>query len=441
MSTDTEFVEFADDRTWLEAESLWLEQTREACCALEPAQRQAMEAAAALTRAVIDRRLAVWTARRRLSGIDRLCAGLDVGPAERWILQTLAADRVKRDLLPPQHAFPHSMDTLVDLAGGPAAAASMDLLKHLRPSAPLLARRWVRTFDSTYGVAVSVEISDQAFSVVVGEPLPLATSMYCTVRDLLGATAVDSNPAPRRPTGVGDIDEVLGGGLAPAELVLLAGGPGIGKTAVALGLAWRMARRGGTTLYCGNEYRLVDLAQRLAKLIVPGIGKTDPECYAPQFARLAEGLAKSQFAFEAQGMDVAAIADRCATVAGQKGPLALVVVDSLQLVDDRSGGPLAALKRLAVELGAPVVVTSQVPRAVGLRAVKRPRPVDLRLSAPEFQVVDRFVCLYRDECHEPDSETPGMMEVAAHDRRRVTRVLTPFDSESGRIGPPEAWER
>jgi replicative DNA helicase len=179
----------------------------------------------------------------------------------------------------------------------------------------------------------------------------------------------------------------------------------------------------------------------LANLIVPDIGQAESASYAPQCARLAEGLAKSQFAFEAQGMDVAAIADRCATVAGQKGPLALVVVDSLQLVDDRSGGPPGALKRLAVELRAPIVVTSQVPRAVGLRPDKRPRPVDLRLSAPEFEAVDRFVCLYRDECHEPDSETPGAMEIAAHDRRGVTRVLTPFDSESGRLGPPEAWER
>jgi hypothetical protein len=198
-------------------------------------------------------------------------------------------------------------------------AATVDMLKHLRPSAPVLSRRWVRTFDATFGVTVSVEISDQAFSVVVGESLPLAASIDCTGWDVLGAVAVDSNPAPRRPTGAGNIDKVLGGGLAPAELVLLAGGPGAGKTAVALALAWRMARRGGTTLSCSNEYRLPDLAKRLAKLIVPGNGKTDPERYAPQFARLAKCLAETQFAFEAQGMDVAAIADRCATVAGQKG--------------------------------------------------------------------------------------------------------------------------
>ncbi len=117
------------------------------------------------------------------------------------------------------------------------------------------------------------------------------------------------------------------------------------------------------------------------------------------------------------------------------------MVDSLQLVDDRSGGPLGALKRLAVELKAPIVVTSQVPRAVGLRADKRPRSVDLRPSAPEFEAVDVFVCLYRDECHEPDSETHGLLENAAHHCRGVTRVLTPFDSESGRLRPPEAWER
>ena len=213
----------------------------------------------------------------------------------------------------------------------------------------------------------------------------------------------------------------------------------MGKTAVALGLAWRMARRGSTTLFCSNESRLEDVARRLAMLIAPDLAQSSADSYAPQLARLTHGLEKSQLAVDAQGMDAAAIADRCAAVAEQKGPLALVVVDSLQLMDDSSGRPLRTLKRLATELRAPVIVTSYRQR-IGMRADKRPRPVDLRLSRPEFEAVDVFVCIYRDECYVSDSETPGMMEIAAHHRRGVTRVVTPFDAESGRIGPAEAWE-
>ena len=84
MSTDSQIVEFEDDRTWLEAESLWLGQVREAFGYVEETARQTMQEAAAVTRAAIDRRLALWTARGRPSGIDRLCAGFEVGASERW---------------------------------------------------------------------------------------------------------------------------------------------------------------------------------------------------------------------------------------------------------------------------------------------------------------------------------------------------------------------
>lgn len=448
MSTDLQIVEFEDDRTWLEAESLWLGQMREAASWVEPTGRQASQDTAAVTRAAIDRRLALWTARGRSSGIDRLCVGLDIGDSERWILRTLAAVRVQRDLLVEARFVlnPVTVDELAKFVGGPFTAASGDLLKYLRPGAPLVARRWLRTFTDPIG-DLAVEITDQALAVVVGAQAPLATSMYSTVSDNIGAMVVSpaaTVAAPRRPTGVADVDAALGGGLAPGELVLLAGCEAVGKTVVALGLAWRMARGGSATLFCANEYRLVDLARRLAKLIVPDLGQANADAYAPQFARLAHRLEKSQFAFDAHGMDTAMIADRCAAIAEQKGPLALVVVDSLPRAEVWWGGPLGAcgaLKRLAVELRAPVIVTSRVPLAVAMRADKRPRPVDLRLSGPEFEAVDVFMCLYRDECYEPDSEMPGMMEIAAHRRRGVTRALTPFDAESGRVGPPEAWER
>ncbi len=443
MSTDSEIVEFEDDRTWLEAESLWLGQMREAASWIEPTGRQASQDAAAVMRAAIDRRLAVWAARGRPSGIDRLCAGLDIGASERWILRTLAAVRAQRDLLVEARFVhnPPTVDELAEFTGGPFTAASGDLLKHLRPGAPLVARRWLRAFGDPIG-DIAVEMTDQAFAVVVGERIPLTTSMYSTVRDIFGTMVVNPSAtvaAARRPTGVADIDKALAGGLAPGELVLLVGDHGMGKTAVALGLAWRMARRGSTTLFCSIESRLEDVARRLAMLIAPDLAQSSAGSYAPQLARLTHGLEKSQLAVDAQGMDAAAIADRCAAVAEQKGPLALVVVDSLQLMDDSSGRPLRTLKRLATELRAPVIVTSYRQR-IGMRVDKRPRPVDLRLSGPELEAVDVFVCLYRDECYESDSKTPGMIEIAAHHRRGVTRVLTPFDAESGRIGPPDAWE-
>ncbi|GAA4848092.1 DNA repair protein RadA [Actinomycetospora corticicola] len=56
-----------------------------------------------------------------------------------------------------------------------------------------------------------------------------------------------------RPTGVGELDRVLGGGLVPGAVVLLAGEPGVGKSTLLLEVAARRARGGGTVLYVTGE--------------------------------------------------------------------------------------------------------------------------------------------------------------------------------------------
>ena len=56
-----------------------------------------------------------------------------------------------------------------------------------------------------------------------------------------------------RPTGVGELDRVLGGGLVPGAVILLAGEPGVGKSTLLLEVAARRARTGGTVLYVTGE--------------------------------------------------------------------------------------------------------------------------------------------------------------------------------------------
>jgi DNA repair protein RadA/Sms len=56
-----------------------------------------------------------------------------------------------------------------------------------------------------------------------------------------------------RPTGVGELDRVLGGGLVPGAVILLAGEPGVGKSTLLLEVAARRARSGGTVLYVTGE--------------------------------------------------------------------------------------------------------------------------------------------------------------------------------------------
>ncbi len=65
---------------------------------------------------------------------------------------------------------------------------------------------------------------------------------------------VEPGSAPRLATGLGEVDRVLGGGLVPGSVVLLAGEPGVGKSTLALQIAAAVLRRHGSVLYvCGEE--------------------------------------------------------------------------------------------------------------------------------------------------------------------------------------------
>ncbi|HWI65425.1 MAG TPA: DNA repair protein RadA [Symbiobacteriaceae bacterium] len=64
---------------------------------------------------------------------------------------------------------------------------------------------------------------------------------------------VEAEDAPRFPTGSGELDRVLGGGIVPGSFVLVGGDPGIGKSTILLQLAMRIAATHGTVLYVSGE--------------------------------------------------------------------------------------------------------------------------------------------------------------------------------------------
>jgi DNA repair protein RadA/Sms len=74
----------------------------------------------------------------------------------------------------------------------------------------------------------------------------------------------------RIPTGVGELDRVLGGGLVPGSVVLLGGDPGIGKSTLLLQAAGAMARRGARTLYVTSEESDQQVRLRAGRLGVTG---------------------------------------------------------------------------------------------------------------------------------------------------------------------------
>ena len=94
---------------------------------------------------------------------------------------------------------------------------------------------------------------------------------------------VEAQQLARLPTGIGELDRVLGGGLVPGSLVLIGGSPGIGKstlTSMALG---NLAGAGRRTLYVSGEESAAQIrlrAERLpgAALQVPVLAETDLDC-------------------------------------------------------------------------------------------------------------------------------------------------------------------
>jgi replicative DNA helicase len=118
-------------------------------------------------------------------------------------------------------------------------------------------------------------------------------------------------------------------------------------------------------------------------------------------------------------------------VAIENDGVGLVVIDYLQLMEGPGENRVQELSRisrrlksLARELKCPVLALSQLSRAVEARNNKRPMMSDLRESGALEQDADTIVMAYRDEYYNPDTEEPGIAEIAiAKQRNNPTGLI------------------
>ena len=221
-------------------------------------------------------------------------------------------------------------------------------------------------------------------------------------------------------TGLIDVDKLLGG-LHPSDLIVLAGRPGMGKTALATNIAFNAAYTSSQTQ--GKEGAVVGFfslemsAEQLAARIISE--QTDVssdrmrkgELSAEEFERLSMAVqtlsAIPIFIDDTPALSVSQLRTRARRLKRQH-KLGLIVVDYLQLMSASAGSRndgrvqeiseiTRGLKTLAKELNVPVVALSQLSRAVEQRDDKRPQLADLRESGTIEQDADVVMFIYREE--------------------------------------------
>ncbi len=261
----------------------------------------------------------------------------------------------------------------------------------------------------------------QEFSKALGSAITLAQAAFKRDGKTVGVA-----------TGFIDLDKKLGG-LHPADLVILAGRPSMGKTSLATNIAFHAAKayRGVR----GADGR-IDLSQRAEDGAV--IGFFSLEMSAEELAtrilaeesgtssdRIRRGEVRREdfdkFVMASQrlaavplyiddtpALSVAALRTRARRLMRQQG-LGLIIVDHIQLLRPSAGSRgfenrvqelsdiTRGLKALAKELDVPVLALSQLSRAVEQREDKRPMLADLRESGSIEQDADVVMFIFREE--------------------------------------------
>jgi replicative DNA helicase len=248
------------------------------------------------------------------------------------------------------------------------------------------------------------------------------------------------------PSGFNDLDAMTFG-FQPSDLVIIAGRPSMGKTALALS----MARHVGVN--CGKRVAVFSLEMSKEQIVLRllcsearvsnsrvrsgNLGESD----FPRLVDAASKIAQADiFIDDTPAISVLEMRAKARRL-HKEAPLSLIVVDYLQLMRGSSRNAerreqeiseiSASLKAIAKELHIPVIALSQLNRAVENRQDKRPIMADLRESGAIEQDADIIGFVYRDEVYNPDTPDKGVAElvVAKHRNGPIGTVRMGFQAE------------
>lgn len=253
------------------------------------------------------------------------------------------------------------------------------------------------------------------------------------------------------PTGYRDLDTPLSG-MQKTDLIILAGRPGSGKTALATNIARNAAADGHPVAIFSLEMSKHQLARRLTSM-VSGVdlqslrsGWFDDDQWNPIVNGCAELSALNFWLNDTSGNPIVSMRAQLRDLM-HKTPIELVVVDFLQLIEpdedthNRSNRVQEiteisrGLKSLAKDFNVPVLALAQLSRKVEERANKRPILSDLKDSGSIEECADIVVFVYREEYYAQQegrkAERPNICDllIAKHRNGEVGEVNLYFKAD------------
>lgn len=228
-------------------------------------------------------------------------------------------------------------------------------------------------------------------------------------------------------SGIISLDDMING-FTGGKLYVVAGRPGMGKSVLGINIATKAAREGIPTKIYSLEMPKAEVSYRMICSVGNLNTRAKNNMQEDDWPKLTTGVAIIKDLpveiDDGTGYTISYLKNSIRTHAKKYGA-GLYVIDYLQLIaikgDNRVSGIgeiTRALKGLAKEIDAPIILLSQLNRGLESRPCKRPLNSDLRESGEIEQDADVILMLYRDEVYNDDSQAKGIVEIIARKNRQ-----------------------
>jgi replicative DNA helicase len=286
---------------------------------------------------------------------------------------------------------------------------------------------------SAFDEAEEVDVLlDKAEKTVFGISQRSLTQAFLPIREILSDTFERLDELSKFqgkmrgvPTGFTDLDKILGG-LQKSDLVILAARPSMGKTSLALDIARNVAVVGNLpvglfSLEMSKDQLADRLLASLANINLWNLrnGKLTGDDYSRLQHAMGSLSDAPLYIDDAGSVSILQMRAMARRLQANKG-LSLIVIDYLQLMEPMNRFQSAvqqvtensrALKMLAKELNVPVLVLSQLSRAVEQRTPSIPKLSDLRESGAIEQDADVVLMIYREDKYMENSLNQNVAKV------------------------------